>query len=268
MTVDVARGLDTLHVEVKGELVENRMRIGVSQHSPAVAGQVKRDGPAYRAGIRQGAVIEAINDTLVTSFHDIDRIVSVNPDVPLVVRWSKDGVQHVDTITPARRTILKQGSETEYVVEGQIDVGVHYEYRRLSLPDAFVTALDTSVNMVRTLLSFLKKYVEGRVRRDSIGGPISIAQMAGEMARWGFDYLVYFLAFFSINLCVFNLLPVLPFDGGHLTLFLYEGIARRRVNRRLREILTQAGFVLLIALMIFVVVLDLSRCAGLSPALF
>jgi regulator of sigma E protease len=79
---------------------------------------------------------------------------------------------------------------------------------------------------------------------------------------------MYFLAFFSINLCIFNLLPLLPFDGGHLTLFFYEGLTRRRVNRRLRELLGQAGFVLVILLMIFVVVLDLSRCVGSSPVLF
>jgi len=69
-------------------------------------------------------------------------------------------------------------------------------------------------------------------------------------------------------LCIFNLLPILPFDGGHLALFCYEGVTRRRVNRRLRDILTQAGFVLLVALMIFVVVVDLTRCAGSSPVLF
>jgi regulator of sigma E protease len=147
-------------------------------------------------------------------------------------------------------------------------VGALFVYERASLPRAFVMALEMSTRMVGQIVGFLKEYFTGRARLDSIGGPILITQMAGEMARWGFDYLVYFLAFFSINLCIFNLLPVLPFDGGHLTLFLYEGIFRRRVNRRLRELLTQAGFFLLIALMIFVVVLDLSRCAGSSPALF
>jgi regulator of sigma E protease len=268
MTVEFLRGGDTLSVDFRGEAVGNRVRIGLAEHVSTVVGQVKRDGPAYKAGIRPGAVIEAINDTLVTSFYDIERITSASPDVPLIVRWSKDGVQREDTITPVRKKALKEGTKTEYEIRGQMGVGVFYEYRRVSPPRAFVMAVDTSANMVLQILSFLKEYFTGRARLDSIGGPILITQMAGEMARWGFDYLVYFLAFFSINLCIFNLLPVLPFDGGHLVLFLYEGIARRRVNRRLRELLTQAGFVLLIALMVFVVVLDLSRCAGSSPSLF
>jgi regulator of sigma E protease len=77
-----------------------------------------------------------------------------------------------------------------------------------------------------------------------------------------------FLAFFSINLCIFNLLPILPFDGGHLSLFIFEGVTRRPVNRRVREILAQVGFALIILLMTFVVILDISRCAGTTPGLF
>lgn len=268
MTLDVVRDLDTLSLDYRTEVVDGRVRIGFGEFVSAVVGQVKRDGPAHKAGIRPGATIVAINDTLVTTFYDVERVTKTNPGVPLVVRWSRDGVQHVDTITPARKKTLKEGSKTEYETRGEIGVGAFYEYKRIPLHRAVVMATQTSVNMVGQILSFLKEYFTGRARIDSIGGPILITQMAGEMARWGFDYLVYFLAFFSINLCIFNLLPIHPFDGGHLVLFMYEGITRRRVNRRFREILTQAGFVLLVALMIFVVVLDLSRCAGTSPSPF
>jgi regulator of sigma E protease len=102
----------------------------------------------------------------------------------------------------------------------------------------------------------------------TLGGPILITQMAGDVARVGFDYLLLFLAFFNINLCVFNLIPILPFDGGHLAMLAYEGIARRPVNRRLRDWLTQGGFVLIILLMAFVLVLDLTRCSGSTPGGF
>ena len=122
--------------------------------------------------------------------------------------------------------------------------------------------------MIKEITSFLALLLTGRAGVDALGGPILITQMAGDMARWGFNYLMYFLAFFSVNLCIFNLLPILPFDGGHLALFLYEGVTRRRVNKRLRELLAQAGFVLLILLMVFVVVIDLARCTGSSPVLF
>jgi len=73
-----------------------------------------------------------------------------------------------------------------------------------------------------------------------------------------------FLAFFNINLCIFNLIPLMPFDGGHLAILGVEGITRRSLPRRLREWLTQAGFILIILLMLFVVTLDLTRCSGVS----
>jgi len=114
----------------------------------------------------------------------------------------------------------------------------------------------------------LKQLVMRKMGVKTLGGPILIAQMAGDVANWGFDYLLLFLAFFNINLCIFNLLPLLPFDGGHLAIIAVEGVARRPLNRRLRGWLTQGGFVLVILLMAFVVLLDLSRCAGTSPSPF
>jgi len=103
---------------------------------------------------------------------------------------------------------------------------------------------------------------------ETLGGPILITQMAGDAARWGFDYLLFLLAFFSINLCIFNLLPLLPFDGGHLVLLGYEAVLRKPVNRRVRDLLMQGGFLLVILLMVFVVTLDVSRCSGSSPGMF
>jgi regulator of sigma E protease len=102
----------------------------------------------------------------------------------------------------------------------------------------------------------------------TLGGPILIYQMAGDVANWGFDYLLLFLAFFNINLCIFNLLPVLPFDGGHLALLGWEGVTRRPINKRAREWMMQGGFILVILLMGFVVVMDLARCTGSAPGGF
>ena len=266
--LEILRGQDTLTVDFKCRIEDNRVNIGFYPYISSLIGQVKRDGPAYRTGMRSGAVVEAINGAPIESFYDIERIVHASPNVPLVVRWSQEGVQHEDSITPVRKRVLKEGSKTEFKIVGQVGVGPSYRNERVPLPRAVVMGFESSTRMIAEILSFLKLLVTGRTGIDAVGGPILITQMAGDMARWGFNYLIYFLAFFSINLCIFNLLPILPFDGGHLTLFFYEGATRRRLNRRLRDVLTQAGFVLLIALMIFVVVIDLTRCAGSSPALF
>jgi regulator of sigma E protease len=264
----VLRGADTVDVRFRCVKQGRRVQLGFDAYIAPIVGRVKRDGPAYRAGMRSGALVEAINDTAVTTFYDIERFGRHNPKVPLVVRWSLDGIQHQDTIVPVAKKVLKEDSKTEFEIVGQIGVGARYRNQRVPLHRAVAMSFESTTHMIGEIVSFFGLLVTGRAGVDALGGPILITQMAGDMARWGFNNLMYFLAFFSINLCIFNLLPLLPFDGGHLTLFFYEGLTRRRVNRRLRELLGQAGFVLVILLMIFVVVLDLSRCVGSSPVLF
>jgi regulator of sigma E protease len=267
-TLTMLRDGGEVHTDFKGRIVGNRIRLGVRPHISAQIGKVKRDAPAYRAGMREGAVIDAINDTLITSYYDLERILHANPEVPLAIQWSYQGQTHTDTLIPEAKKVLKEGTKTEMEVVGQIGIGPYYTKRPVGFVSAAQMGLTATVGMTSEILSFLKLLITGKAGIDSLGGPILITQMAGDMARWGFNYLLYFLAFFSINLCIFNLLPILPFDGGHLSLFIYEGISRRQINRRVREILTQVGFALIILLMTFVVIVDISRCAGSSPGIF
>lgn len=259
---------DSGEVEIDYALGDDDNRFGFYEHLSAKVGQVKRDAPAYQAGIRTGAVIVAINDTLVGGYDDVVRMIHASPESTLFVEWTQDGVQHADSITPQARKVAKDDTGAEFDIVGQIGIGPYYEWRRISVYKALTMAVSSSTDMVVRIIGFLKRVFTGKAGIDAVGGPILITQMAGDMARWGFNNLLYFLAFFSVNLCIFNLLPILPFDGGHLALFTYEAIARRRVNRKVRDILAQAGFVLLILLMVFVVLVDVSRCVGSSPSLF
>jgi regulator of sigma E protease len=235
---------------------------------PAKVGRVKRDEPAYRAGIREGAVIEAINDTTITRWLDMQRIINENPEVPLYIQWRQDGVAHADTIVPDAVKALKEGSTDEFAVVGAIGLSPEYVSRRESFLASVALGFNAANNLIVKIVTYLGKLFSGRMGVDTLGGPILITQMAGDVVRWGFDYLLMFLAFFSVNLCIFNLLPLLPFDGGHLALLGYEAVVGRPVNRRLRDIFAQAGFVLIILLMAFVIMLDLNRCTGSSPGLF
>jgi len=263
--IKVARNGETFGIPFKSGMKDGYVVLGFRAYIPARIGRVKLESPAYKAGIRRGAVIEAINDTIITSYHDIERIIHAHPEEKLVIRWSLDGIAHTDTIVPEAKKVLKEGSKTETTVVGQMGVGPYYENKKIGILKSFGMGFSSANGMVAEILGFMKMLLSGKAGMDTLGGPILITQMAGDMARWGFNYLLYFLAFFSINLCIFNLLPVLPFDGGHLFFFLVEGVTRRKVKDRYKEILTQAGFILLIVLMVFVVLMDLSRCSGISP---
>lgn len=264
-TLTVRRESRELSVDFKSRVEDNMIELGFYPHIPARVGRVKRDSPADHAGMDRGAVIEAINDTSISNYYEIERIIHANPEKPLFITWSMDGVAHQDTILPEAKKVLEEGSKTETRVVGQIGVGPYYESRPVSLFSSIQMGFLSANGMIVEILGFMKMLFTGKAGIDSLGGPILITQMAGDMARWGFNYLLYFLAFFNINLFIFNLLPILPFDGGHLFFFGVEGITRRKTKDRLREILTQAGFILLILLMVFVVVMDISRCSGVTP---
>lgn len=254
----------TLHPKSEGAQVT----LGLYPYVSSKIGRVQHGKPAYRAGIRPGAVIDAINDTVVTSYDDIRRIVNAHPKKPIYVRWSVDGLAHADTIIPEAKQVLKEGSTTEFETVGVIGIGPYSERRREGLFEGIASGFGAANRMIAQILDYLRQLFTGRVGVRTLGGPIMVYQMAGDVANWGFDYLLLFLAFFNINLCVFNLVPLPPFDGGHLAMLVYEGITRRPVNRRVREWVTQGGFVLVILLMAFVLVLDLTRCSGSTPGGF
>ena len=83
----------------------------------------------------------------------------------------------------------------------------------------------------RTALE-LKRWVAERMGLESVGGPIRIAQVAGEMARWGFDRLLTFIAFFSVNLFLLNMLPIPVLDGGHVLFLILEVLRGKPVDER------------------------------------
>lgn len=237
--------------------------LGFFPFRPSKIGRVQRAKPAWRAGMRSGAIIEAINDTVVASYDDVRRIINAHPGEPLYIRWSQDGQVRADTLIPDAKQELKAGSN-ELITVGVIGIGPEYQRRRLGLFPAVERGFAQANGTIAQIIHTLGQLFTGKMGIKTLGGPITITRMAGDVANWGFDYLLLFLAFFSINLCVFNLLPILPFDGGHLTILAIEGVSGRSINRRLREWLTQGGFILIILLMAFVLMLDLSRCSGVG----
>ena len=98
----------------------------------------------------------------------------------------------------------------------------------------------------------------------NLGGPVSIATMAGMEASESTVRLLVFLTLLMANLAVVNFLPIPVLDGGHAMFLLYEGIFRRPVNERVAFGLTMLGFCFIIGLMLFVLGLDVWRHAGFA----
>jgi regulator of sigma E protease len=112
-----------------------------------------------------------------------------------------------------------------------------------------------------TALTFqvVGRLLTGQGSKDDVGGPIAIADMAGQALRAGFLEFFMLMAILSVNLAVLNLLPVPVLDGGHLFFFVIEAVTGRPVNRRYREIAQQIGMILLLSLIVFMLYNDIMR---------
>ncbi len=113
----------------------------------------------------------------------------------------------------------------------------------------------------------LYKMIVGDISSKNIGGPLTIANISGEAASQGASSVIFLIAILSINLGVLNLLPIPILDGGHLLFFLIEGILRKPLGERQRELAQQAGLVLLVGVMIFAFWNDLERIFSISAML-
>jgi len=255
----VLRDGDTLGVSMTPRWNEEagRLVLGIHSASPARIGDVKKDSPAYKAGIRSRARIAAINDTTVYTYLEVAEKIYARNGIPMKFTWEQDGKIQSAVITPGSMDAPSEGEKLDVVKVGAIGIGEYYEKVGVSFGKAVVYGSRAFYNLFESIMDFLGKLVTGKATVRAVGGPIRVGVMAGDMARWGFSYLINFLAFFSMNLAIFNLLPILPFDGGHFVLFLFEAVTGIKPGAKLQNIMMQAGFILLVALMAGILFLDL-----------
>ena len=133
----------------------------------------------------------------------------------------------------------------------------------LSEDNNFITSIYRGTyetyNLSAKILSYLGKLIAGRESIDQMGGPIKIIQISGEISNYGIIPLLALIAAISVNLGIINLLPIPVLDGGHLLYYSLEVVRGKPLSQKTQEIGMQIGMSLLIALMIFVTFLDISR---------
>jgi regulator of sigma E protease len=225
----------------------------------ARVGAVKKDGPAARAGLLPGDRITSVGGKPVR-FHD-ELADIVNPAIgqELEITWERDGRTLQGKVIPEPEEVPVDDSLTETRQVGRIQI----EPARLVLPvglgRAFIESLHRTWQFIADTGRFLGSLMRGKGSADSVGGPIRIGQVAGSALRWGFSTLFYFMAFFSVNLFLLNMLPIPVLDGGHVLFLAIEAIRGEALSARVQELALKVGVSALIALMGYVVLMDLKR---------
>ncbi|MBI4557728.1 MAG: site-2 protease family protein [Candidatus Hydrogenedentes bacterium] len=144
---------------------------------------------------------------------------------------------------------------------GQIGVqwGLKKVFHQVPLQDAAPEAFQSGYNALELTVKSLAMLVTGTVKPKELGGPLMIYSATTGAAKMGLSYLMKLTAFISVNLCVFNLLPLPVLDGGLLVLLIIEGIRRKPMDVRILERIQQIGLVFIIGLILFVTYNDLFR---------
>lgn len=231
--------------------------IGVEETPPLVT-SVMHGLPASTAGFLAGDRVIGIDGQTIYTWLQMTTIVRDSPGKLLHVDVLRNGQRISLTVTPSAEKTTVNGQSTEV---GKI--GISGPGRSLIRSDnplqAVYQGLDATWGWTELTAIGLYKMVVGDISSKNIGGPLTIANISGEAASQGASSVVFLIAILSINLGVLNLLPIPILDGGHLLFFLIEGILRKPLGDRQREIAQQAGLVLLVGVMIFAFWNDLER---------
>ncbi|WP_341632509.1 M50 family metallopeptidase [Sphingomonas agri] len=225
-------------------------------HSPNVIESVRAGTPAEHAQLKAGDRIDAVAGQSVSSFEEIQRIVSLRPGEALTLTINRSG--HELSVP------VRLGVQTEHDRFGEVyRVGMlgimqtHIVTERVPPLELLPVATGYTIDIVRTMVVGISQIVTGRRGTEDVGGPIKIAQIAGQQASLGALPFVQLLALFSINLGFINLLPVPMLDGGHLFFYAVEAIRRRPLSARALEWAFRGGLAVILALVLFTTINDL-----------
>ena len=225
--------------------------------TPAVVGQVQAGSVAAAAGLKPGDRIEAIAGQDVESFEDLRRIVSIRPDEQVVISIDRSGIKRdVQATLGAQKVTDDFGQSYRIGLLGVL--GGQRELQRLPTLTIVPEATCYTFALTRSMIDGLGQIVTGRRSTKDLGGPLKMAQIAGQQASLGAFEFIQLIALFSINLGFINLLPVPMLDGGHLVFYAAEAVRRRPVSIRAQDWAFRGGLALLLALLVFTTVNDLA----------
>ncbi|MCX6122214.1 MAG: RIP metalloprotease RseP [Ignavibacteriales bacterium] len=209
---------------------------------------VEHGKPAEQIGLQPGDTLLAVNEKPV-SFGSLQEAIRTNAGKEILLSWARGNQKMNAHVKPTAEGRI--GVSLDRVYQGPI---IHEQY-------SFFEALPISMRELKTIsvlfLSNIYQIVAGKASLSkSMGGPIKIAQLAKRSADTGVLEFFGFISLLSISLALLNILPFPALDGGHLVFLVYEAVFRREVPSKVRIAIQQAGFILLLVFMAFVLYND------------
>ncbi len=219
-----------------------------------VIGAVTKGYPAAEAGLKPGDVIKAVDGKDITYWAELEELIHRSPGEKTFV-IERDGKTFTVKLTP------RYNPDARVYLVG-ISPHMDLKVKSYGFFESIKMGVAKAVDLTVLLFVVVKKLVVGEVSIKTLGGPIMIAQVAGQAAESGLTDLLSLMAFLSLQLGIINLFPIPVLDGGHLLFFAIEFVRGKPLSEKVMGVAQQVGIALLIALMVLVTWNDIFRILG------
>jgi regulator of sigma E protease len=241
-------------------LVLYGLLLGYGRYTIApVIGDIVWGGVAMHAGLLPHDRIISVDGFEVRGFEDFQRLISTAPGHAVSIVLDRNGVNRTIILTPQVAEETDRFGNVQRI--GRIGVSRNVGDADITLyrpgPIEAITATAGEMRfIVERTGALLGDFFVGRGDIQQLGGPIKVAKVSGEVATLGLPYFINLVALISLNIGIFNLLPVPVLDGGHLLYYLVEAIRRRPLSQKAQELGYRVGFAIVGTLMVFTLLND------------
>ncbi len=256
-----------LYVERKGKVVSikvvlpefktGREKLGIAPYLPPVVGRVMEHSPAHQVGLKPGDLILEVNGKKINTWYELVEEVRRSEGKSLKLKVNREGRVIEISVIPAKHP--RTGQPFLGITPKVETIKISY-----SLAESFSRAVERTKELTILTFQVIKGLITGDVSFKTLGGPIAIAQFAGQAAESGILPFLTTMAFISLQLGIFNLLPLPVLDGGLILLFFIEWVRGRPLPDKFKEVWQKVGIALILTLMVFVIVNDILRLFGLN----
>ena len=237
--------------------------LGMLPFMPPLVGQLQEDGPAYKYGLMQGDLIQAVNNQKIVTWQDLSKNLNALPDQLIELMVLREGEQ-INLVLESSSYIDNEGQK-----KGKIGILASRDLnqwpsqftveKKENIFSAFFVGIQDTYKYTLLIITSIGKMISGSISADNLGGPIQISVLAGSAAKAGYITFLSMIALLSINLGLLNLLPIPILDGGQLLMIAIEKLKGSPVSDIALEYSMRVGIILVVSLMIFAFANDIAR---------
>lgn len=219
-------------------------------------GGVESNFPAERAGLKRGDLILAVNGQPIHSNLKFQEIIKGSGGKPVTVEFQRKGTDQTVVVQPV---YAKVDGPAKWMIGVQPQQKLNLITTRLPIGEAIAESVRQNEKGAMLIAEVLQGMVERRVSTKTLSGPIALGEISGEAARQGPSAYFSLMSMVSLNLAIFNLLPIPILDGGTILMLLVEIVMQRDLSINVKEAVFKVGFVFIMVIMAFVIFNDISK---------